>query len=491
MTIDDKTTDTAAIRQPMQEDNRMALSNKKISLWMLAWPIFIELFLQFLLGAADTLMVSRISDDAVAVVGFSNQLFQALTTLFITVASGAGILIAQKIGSKNGEDARTIAIMAVKVSAIIGLLLSGLLILIPGEIAAVLQLPENLIPLAKTYISIVGGGMVLIALMSALSTSIRNTGNTKGPMYTAIGMNVVHVFFNYAFIFGAFGFPKWGLMGVAISTVLCRLLATIVLFIMFLSSFERTIALRDFNVFNRKLFGEILRIGWPLGVNMSCWVFTQLLIFTFLAILGSNELAARTYMNTLESFCFMLGYSIALAVQIQIAHLFGAGKAKEAYHIAFRAMWIGLAVVTVNAFLIYLFGKQLLGMFTENKEIVALGVSLLGMNLLLQPGKMINMALGNSLNAVGDTRFTMWTSVFSMWLIATGLAYFVGIQLGWGLIGIYACMILDEYIRGILSLIRWRGQKFLRKAEQDEAEAKRSAESGISGKTHKQTALDI
>lgn len=475
----------------MQEDNRMALSNKKISLWMLAWPIFIELFLQFLLGAADTLMVSRISDDAVAVVGFSNQLFQALTTLFITVASGAGILIAQKIGSKNGEDARTIAIMAVKVSAIIGLLLSGLLILIPGEIAAVLQLPENLIPLAKTYISIVGGGMVLIALMSALSTSIRNTGNTKGPMYTAIGMNIVHVFFNYAFIFGAFGFPKWGLMGVAISTVLCRLLATIVLFIMFLSSFERTIALRDFNVFNRKLFGEILRIGWPLGVNMSCWVFTQLLIFTFLAILGSNELAARTYMNTLESFCFMLGYSIALAVQIQIAHLFGAGKVKEAYHIAFRAMWIGLAVVTVNAFLIYLFGKQLLGMFTDNKEIVALGVSLLGMNLLLQPGKMINMALGNSLNAVGDTRFTMWTSVFSMWLIATGLAYFVGIQLGWGLIGIYACMILDEYIRGILSLIRWRGQKFLRRAERDEAEAKRSAESGISGKTRKQTALDI
>ena len=103
--------------------------DKKFSLWMLAWPIFIELFLQFLLGAADTLMVSRISDDAVAVVGFSNQLFQALTTLFITVASGAGILIAQKIGSRNGEDARTIAIMAVKVSAIIGLALSVVLLL--------------------------------------------------------------------------------------------------------------------------------------------------------------------------------------------------------------------------------------------------------------------------------------------------------------------------------------------------------------------------
>ncbi|WP_169087721.1 MATE family efflux transporter [Paenibacillus sp. PL91] len=470
----------------------MALSDKKFSLWTLAWPIFIELFLQFLLGAADTLMVSRISDDAVAVVGFSNQLFQALTTLFITVASGAGILIAQKIGSRNSEDARTIAIMAVNVSAVIGIGLSAVLFLLPGQIASVLQLPEHLLPLAETYISIVGGGMVLIALMSALSTSIRNTGNTKGPMYTAIGMNVVHVFFNYAFIFGAFGFPKWGLMGVAISTVLCRLLAKIVLFIMFLSSFERTISLRDLHVFNRKLFGDILRIGWPLGVNMSCWVFTQLLIFTFIAILGSNELAARTYMNTLESFCFMLGYSIALAVQIQIAHLFGAGRVKEAYGLAFRAMWIGLGVVTVNAFLIYLFGRQLLGLFTENKEIVALGVSLLGMNLLLQPGKMVNMALNNALNAVGDTRFTMWISVFSMWLIATGLAYWVGIGLGWGLIGIYACMILDEYVRGVLSLIRWRGKKFLRRAERDEAEARGSAAgAAASGSIQKQTALDV
>ncbi|MGV2788400.1 MATE family efflux transporter, partial [Clostridium perfringens] len=96
-------------------------NTNKFTLWVLAWPIFIELFLQFLLGAVDTLMVSRISDDAVAVVGFSNQLFQAMTTLFMTVASGAGILIAQKIGSHKTGDARTIGIMAVSVTTIIGL----------------------------------------------------------------------------------------------------------------------------------------------------------------------------------------------------------------------------------------------------------------------------------------------------------------------------------------------------------------------------------
>ncbi|MDH6671499.1 putative MATE family efflux protein [Paenibacillus sp. LBL] len=231
-------------------------NTSKFTLWVLAWPIFIELFLQFLLGAVDTLMVSRISDDAVAVVGFSNQLFQAMTTLFMTVASGAGILIAQKIGSSKSGDARTIAIMALSVTTLIGIVCSVILFAVPEQIAAVLQLPENLLPLAGTYISIVGGGMVLIAMMATMSTVIRNTGNTRAPMYVAIGMNIIHVIMNYGFIFGAFGFPQWGLTGVAISTVVSRLLAVLLLLYIFLRSFEYRVKWREFRVFDRPLFGE-------------------------------------------------------------------------------------------------------------------------------------------------------------------------------------------------------------------------------------------
>src|SRR5690606_14678231 len=116
---------------------------------------------QFLLGAADTLMVSRISDDAVAVVGFSNQLFSAVMTLFVTIASGAGILIAQKLGAGRGEDARRIGIMSLTVGGGIGLAVSVVLYAFPKEISALLQLPEELLPLAETYVSVVGGGMVL------------------------------------------------------------------------------------------------------------------------------------------------------------------------------------------------------------------------------------------------------------------------------------------------------------------------------------------
>ncbi|MNJ30081.1 Multidrug resistance protein NorM [compost metagenome] len=437
----------------------------KFTLWLLAWPIFIEVFLQFLLGTVDTLMVSRISDEAVAVVGFSNQLFNALTTLFATVASGAGIVIAQKIGSRKEEDARTVAIIALKVTAAIGVVLSLILIAFPRSIAQMLSLPEELLSLAEVYISIVGGGMILTAVMSTLGTAIRNTGNTKGPMYIAVGMNIIHIILNYCFIFGAMGFPELGLKGVAISTVVSRLIATIILMIIFVSTFQRKITFSDFRIFDSKLFKEILAIGWPLGVNMSSWVFSQLAIFSFLATLGTTELAARTYMNTLESFCFLLGHSLALAAQIQIAHLFGGGKTKEAYGAVFRALKVALPLVIANAFILVLVGKYMLALFTQDQAILNLCASLLWMNLLLQPGKVINMAIGDALNAIGDTKYTMNISLIFMGIVATGGSYVLGISLGWGIIAIYSAMIADEYIRGVLSYYRWKQRKLLNKKE--------------------------
>lgn len=439
-------------------------------LWMLAWPIFLEVFLQILLGTVDTLMVSRISDDAVAVVGISNQLFGALTTLFTTFAGGAGILIAQRMGSGRSGEARTLAIMGVSASVIVGFAVSILLFFFSAPIAGLLHISENLLALSNIYISYVGGGLFLVGMIASLGTAIRNTGNTRGPMYTGIMVNVIHILLNYLFIFGIMGMPELGLGGIALSNIISRFIGVTVLFLMFSRSFETTVRLRDFRIFNRRLFGEILKIGWPLGINSSCWVFSQLVVYSFLAVLGAEALAARTYLNTLESFCFTLGYAIALAGQIQIAHLFGAGRTREAYSSAYRTLYIGLAVVMGNMLLIFLFGRNLLGYFTADPGIIAVGVSLLALNLILQPCKMINMGMSNALNAIGDTRYTMYTSILSMSLIGVGCSYLFGIAAGWGLTGIYCCMIADESVRGLLVLLRWRRRKVLRRAEADRNE---------------------
>jgi putative MATE family efflux protein len=431
-------------------------AGQNITLWALAWPVMIEMFLQFAIGTTDTLMVSRISDDAVAVVGFSNQFFNAVMIVFMLVASGAGILIAQRLGAGKPQDARMLATMAIVTTGGLGLAVSVVLYFGAGWFAAVLQVPADIRPLAGTYMSVVGGGMVLTALNVALSTCVRNTGDTRSPMYIAFGMNIAHVILNALFIFGLMGFPKWGLFGVALSTVICRFMAIILLLRLFRHAYGSKIAWPEFLRFDLRLLKEIFRIGWPMSVSGGSYNISQLAIMSLIAGMGAQEMAARTYMNTMESFAFMVGWSLALAAQIQISYLFGSGRHKEAYYSCYKAMGIGMILVSLNTGLMLLFREQILNYFTGDQWIIDMAVTLLWLNLILQPGKMLNMALGQSINAIGDGRFSMFVSLPSMWILAVGLTYVLGLSLEWGLYGVYAGMILDEYVRGIFMWLRWR-----------------------------------
>lgn len=442
-------------------------AEKKMTLWALSWPVMIEMFLQFAIGTTDTLMVSRISDDAVAVVGFSNQFFNAVMIVFMLVASGAGILIAQRLGSGKQQDARTLATMAIVITGGIGLFVSLGIFFGANWFAAVLQVPIEIRPVAGTYMSIVGGGMVLTALNVALSTCVRNTGDTRSPMYIALGMNVAHVLLNALFIFGLFGFPKWGLVGVALSTVICRLLAIVLLLRLFRHAYGSKIIWPEFLRFDLHLFKEIFRMGWPMSVSGGSYNISQLAIMSLVGIMGAQELAARTYLNTMESFAFMVGWSLALAAQIRISYLFGSGKYKDAYYTCYKAMGIGMILVTLNTGLLLMFREQILYYFTGDPWIIDMAVTLLWLNLILQPGKMLNMALGQSINAIGDGRFSMLVSLPSMWLLSVGLTYVLGLSLEWGLYGVYAGMILDEYVRGVIMWLRWRRHRKVGKFASD------------------------
>jgi len=443
----------------------------------------IEMTLQFMLGTADTIQVSRISDDAVAVVGIANQFFNAVIVLFSLVCSGAGILIAQKLGAHKQMEARKIAVMSVTITAMIGIVISILLASCTDVFIAMLNVPVEIRPLAHTYMSMVGGGMIITALNLSFSTAVRNTGDTRSPMLIAVGMNILHIALNYAFIFGAFGFPKWGLYGVGVSMLIARGVAMLFQIRLFTHAFGDRIRLREYFKFNGPLLKEVVKLGWPLSMNGASWTFSQLTIYAIIATMGAEQLATRTYMNTIESFAFLFGWSLAMGVQIRISYLYGAGRYREAYYDAYKVVGWGIVIVLANTALMLLFRHQLLGLFTEDQQIIDTALTLLWLNLILQPGKMLNMALGQSLSAIGDSRTVMLYSLPIMWVVAVGASYMLAAPLGYGLLGIYAGMIADEYLRGAASTYRWRLHRrkaFASAFDESKTEADRSAASTVS-----------
>ena len=428
---------------------------KKYTLPRLVWPIAVELYLFFLLGITDTLMMSRISDGAVAVSGLSNHFFEFVIVSFELICGGAGIMIAQNIGAKKMRSARRAATMAFALAFGIGLLLSVIIFFAASGIASILQMPVDFRDMGVTYIKIVGLSTFAISGMMALSAAIRNTGNTRGPMLVTLFINLLHIGLNYILIFGHFGFPRMELEGAAISTATTRIIGLLILFWMFRKAFGTRIRWKEFILFDRKLLRKISDVGLPMAGSAISWSLSQLVLVALVASMGTTMLATKTYMNMMEAFAYLGGWSLALAVQIQVGYLYGADLHERAYRSPFVAFRWGLLITMLNVVILLIVGRDVLQYLTDNPTIIQVGTILLWVNIILQPLKFTNMPLATAINAVGDSKYMFKINALSMWIISIGGTWFFGKSLEWMLFGVYLAMGLDELTRGIFVFRRW------------------------------------
>jgi Na+-driven multidrug efflux pump len=133
----------------------------QLSLLTITWPIFIELFLQIIMGSTDTIMLSHISDDAVAAVGVANQFVFFTILIFNCVSMGTAVVISQYLGAGLREQAKIVTTMSITINFIVGLAISLIMIIFKGEFLAFFHLPEHLASLGKQYLSIVGGTLFI------------------------------------------------------------------------------------------------------------------------------------------------------------------------------------------------------------------------------------------------------------------------------------------------------------------------------------------
>ncbi|WP_336785305.1 MATE family efflux transporter [Paenibacillus sp. MMO-177] len=430
-------------------------TDRSISLYALAWPIAIELILQFLMGTVDSLMVSRLGDNAVSAVGVSNQVMRSLLTIFVLINGGAGIVIARRWGAGDPTTARRAAAMAIKVGLIGGVLISLLFAFGSGTIVRLMGTPAEVVPQATTYMSFIGGCSLLTELNMMLTVMIRNTGNTRGPMMIAIGMNVVHVLLNYLFIFGEFGFPQMGIEGIGISTIISRLLACAVGVWLLLRSFPSPFQRSDWRGFDRPLLREMVGIGLPNLGNAASWGYSQIVTLAIVSSMGAAQLAAFSYFNIIQQLPWLIGNSIGMAVQIQCGQLYGGKRYDEVYRAPYRAAMIGMVPTFALAVLLYAFGHATIGWFTSDQEITGILLPLFFWCMIWQPMRTWTYSFIQSLTAIGEAKFVAMSSMLGMWIFATGGAYVFGVLLDMGIMGALIGLLLDELFRAILVGTRW------------------------------------
>lgn len=444
---------------------------RRLSLFALAWPIFIEQGLRILVGTVDVLMVSRVSDDAVAALGQAGQVVYLSIGVFSFISLGASVVITHHLGARDREGADRVASSAVAANAWVGLVVSVLVFLFAQPMLRVMQLPTRLMPLAMQFLPLMGGTLFMEAQNVAMCAVLRSHGHTRDPMWVTGAQNVLNASGNALLLFGLAGFPRLGVMGVALSGVFSRILAFVVLWILLARRTNVHMRARDYLSVPVLDLHRILRVGAPAAGENICWWLAFMVVTAFIAKMGPTALATQAYVMQVGMWVVLFAMSMGFATEIRIGHLVGAGEFDAAYRAGFRSARLGLLLVMSAVSVVALVAPRILSWFTADRAVIATGTLLLRMGLILEAGRVFNWVLVCSLRATGDARFPLGIGVLSMLGIWVPLSGILGLGFGFGLPGIWTAMIVDEWLRALVFLRRWQRRGWLPQAKRSHAQA--------------------
>ncbi|MGL4738968.1 MAG: MATE family efflux transporter [Cellulosilyticaceae bacterium] len=428
----------------------------KTSLFLLTWPIFVELLLQMLVGNVDQFMISRYSDQAVAAIGNVNQIMNLLLITFNILSMATTIVVAQYLGAKNYKKISEIYSVSIICNLVIGVIISAALFFLSDWMFALMRLPQELYKDAKTYINIVGGFTFLQAVYMSYTAIFRSNGLMKQSMYISIAINLINIIGNTIFLGGLFGVPELGIAGVAISSVVSRFVGLVILIYLFNRTIEAKISLSYLRPFPVDTLKSLLKIGLPGAGESISYNASQMVIMMCVNMMGTVAVTAKVYAGMLAWGSFLYGSAVSSANQIIIGHMVGAGDYEGAQQRTLKSLWPAMIITLTMSICLYLFSDVAFGIFTDNAEVIALGKTIMLIEIFLELGRCSNMVVIRSMQAAGDIQFPVIVGILSMWGIATALAYLLGIHMAWGIAGVWIAMALDECVRGLAMYIRWK-----------------------------------
>ncbi len=429
---------------------------KKMSIFKLGWPIFVQCLLSMCLGYIDTLMISRYSSSAVGGLGNANQILGFLTLAFSIIASATGVIVAQYLGAKLKEKLSEIYTVSVFFNLILSVFISIILYTFCNGILSIMKVPDSMVADARSYMRIVGGFMFLQAMIDTFSQIFRNNGKTKIGMIIAIGMNLINITGNYLFLYGPLKHLELGVSGVAISTTASRFAAVIAGILFFKYKIDGHISLKYLRPFPKDILKKLLSIGLPTAGENISYNIAQLIILMFVNSFNSEVFTnTKTYAGILSNFAYLYSISAAMATAIIVGHAVGAHEYDFAFHKVTSTLKKSMVISVSIAIFSYIISPWTLAIFTDNKDIISLGQNVMLICIFLEIGRTANLVIINSMRAAGDIKFPTYLGMASMWGVSVLFGYIFGIVLGWGLVGIWIAMAMDEILRGIVVFIRW------------------------------------
>lgn len=430
----------------------------------LIFPLVVEQLLAVFVGMVDSMMVASVGEAAVSGVSLVDNVMVLIINIFAALATGGAVIAGQYLGKKEEDKACQSSgqliwfttICAVGVTALVylgkGLILHGIF----GEIEA------DVMRHANTYLVIVALSIPFIALYNGGAAIFRAMGDSGIPMKISLIMNVINIAGNAVMIYGMHCETE----GVAIPTLLSRIVAA-VLIVIFLCDQNRLLHIeRTFKYrINKKMVKNILRIGVPNGLENSMFQLGKIMVLSLVSTFGTSAIAANAVANAVSMFQILPGMSINLAIITVISRCVGAGDYEQVKYYTRKLHIITYVWMVIENIVMTLLVPQILQIYNLSTATAETTRQILLFHAvtssLIWP---ISFSLPCTLRAAGDVQYTMWLSMFSMWVFRIAFSYILGSTMGMGVFGIWIAMVIDWIFRSICFVARYVGGKWKDKA---------------------------
>lgn len=435
--------------------------HQRMSIVALTWPILVEILLRTALGTSDVFMLSGYSDKAVSAVGVITQLTFFLIIVSTFVSSGTGILIAQYNGAERTLDATNVGVASIALSVVVGLLLSIAAVLGAVHLISFYGLEPQVELYAQEYLIISGAMTFNVTIGIVFTTILRSYGYSRSPMVVNMVSGLLNVVGNYIALYQPFGLPVYGVEGVAIATVVSQIVGTVTLgFILKYSPIS--LPMGSLKNVPAGVYKKILKIGGMNAGEVLSYNMAQIAIVYFVVQMGTASLAAFTYAQNIARFSFAFALAIGQATQIQTGYYIGKGWIESILKRVQIYFLVSFVVSISAASAIYLLRDSILPLFTHQPEILYLTGTLVMGSIILEAGRVFNLVFISALKGAGDVRFPVQIGILCMWGVGVCFSYLLGIHWGFGVIGAWMAIALDEWVRGIIMLVRWRSSSWVR-----------------------------
>ena len=431
----------------------------------LAYPVILGMLGHTLIAIVDNIMVGKLGSTELAAVSLGSSFVFIGMSIGIGFSTAITPLVSEADAEKDDKKIRSVFHHGLLTCTVLGVVLF-ILIVLAKPIMLLMHQPKEVVDLAAPYIDWVAFSLIPVIIFQGYKQFADGLSKTKYSMYAILLANVVHIFFNYMLIYGIWIFPKLGILGAALGTVISRIMMVVFMHFIMRNNIQLKPYFKNFSFkeIKKSMLKKIANLGIPSAMQMLFEVALFTAAIWLSGSIGKTTQAANQIALTLATTTFMFAMGLSVAATIRVGNQKGLMDYKKLIIVARSVFLLAIIVETIFGILFVILHNFLPHLFLnmdnvsqviENKEVILIASKLLLVAAVFQISDGVQVVVLGALRGLQDVQVPMYITFVAYWIVGFPISYYLGKYTELGAIGIWIGLLAGLTTAALFLYIRF------------------------------------